>query len=198
MATTPESWFVVVPTIAEQKSNQRPSNAIIVSAQNNSANYNALNNTDHGSITVNGKPYYRFMGPFTSEQDAQTSQPGSIGAVDLVGLGIAGALYGAGGQAANASGDIQAGAEAAQAIDAANPLNYLKPIAGFFNALTQPHTWQRVAEIGAGAMVLYLGLKYTFEGTGVGTAAKVGSNTAKAGSGRIKKSAETLALLFPK
>lgn len=194
---TAESWWVVVPP-NEHGASTRPADAIIVSTQNGSANYNTLLKTDTGTITANGKQYTRFMGPFTTEQDAQTSQPGSISAVDLVGLGIAGALFGAGGQAANASGDIQAGAQVANVIDAANPLNYLKPIAGFFNALTQANTWQRVAEIGAGAMILYLGLKHTFEGTGVATATRAGTSTAKKGAGHAKTIAEWAALLIPK
>lgn len=81
-------WWVVVP-LAEQNATTRPANAKVVSTQENSTAYSTLLNTDTG--TVNG--YVRYMGPFTSLQQAQNAAPGALNAGDwtlavIAGLGL--------------------------------------------------------------------------------------------------------------
>src|SRR5271170_7895510 len=60
-----------------------------------------------------------------------------------------------------------------------DPLDYLKDIGNFFDKLTDPHTWLRLTEVLAGGMLLYLGIKTAFQGTGVGNVAKTGTSIAK-------------------
>lgn len=117
---------------------------------------------------------------------------------------LTGATIAAGtGSAATALGQIPGaaatGAENAannigNVLNVANPLNYLKPVAGFFNALTQGNTWLRVLEVGAGAMILYLGLKSTFQNTAVGS----GARQVKKHSGAVAGTAKTLIKFVPK
>lgn len=70
-----------------------------------------------------------------------------------------------------ASGDI---AKAAQA-----PLSGINAVGDFFQRLTQPATWIRVAEFLAGGLLLYLGASAALRGTAAGNAAKQGVSTGK-------------------
>jgi hypothetical protein len=61
----------------------------------------------------------------------------------------------------------------------ANPLDALKYMANFFNALTQPQTWLRVAEVLVGGMLVYVALKATMTPGGVPVASRKASHTFK-------------------
>src|ERR1700744_1828391 len=108
-------------------------------------------------------------------QQDPTLTPNEAIAVYLAGSDVAtgtGAVASLTGNTATATGQAALAA-------VSNPLDFLGNIAGFFNALVEKNTWIRVAEVLAGGMVLYLGLKYSFQGTGVHTAAKETHKTAK-------------------
>jgi hypothetical protein len=76
----------------------------------------------------------------------------------------------------------QAAAKGAENAIYNNPLNYLKDIGGFFNALTQAHTWIRVAEFAVGGMLLYIGIRAMVSPRGtVFGATRAGVQTARRG-----------------
>ena len=53
-----------------------------------------------------------------------------------------------------------------------NPLTGINAIGDFFQRLTQPSTWVRVAEFAAGGLLLYIGGSALVRGTAAGDAAK--------------------------
>lgn len=64
----------------------------------------------------------------------------------------------------------------------ANPFSNLggiNAIGDFFNRLTQPNTWVRVGEVGAGILLIYLGLSATMRNTEVAKQARQVKSTAK-------------------
>ena len=83
-----------------------------------------------------------------------------------------------------------AGAASNAAKTVSDPLNYLADVGDFFHRLTEAATWERVGEIAAGVILLYVGVKALTQGTQAGKAAK------KSGGG-IKKALE-IAAVAPK
>jgi hypothetical protein len=172
---TAEAWWVVCPP-SEQNSPTVPKDAIIISTQVGSPFYNTLLNTDHGTVSVKGKQYVRYMGPFLTEQAAQSAVPGPITIGDWVGAAIAGAMAGAGNEP-NPNTSVGTGFAAGSAVDSG--LNLLGPIADFFHRLTEPQTWIRVGEFAIGGMLVYVGIKASTQGTAVGEAARTVTKPAK-------------------
>jgi hypothetical protein len=86
--------------------------------------------------------------------------------------GIAGAV----GQTATAEGQIPGAAAtgAENALANINPLSYLGNIADFFHRLTEGSTWLRVGEVLAGAMLIYVGIHASLQGSGSGPLGKAG------------------------
>lgn len=130
-------WFVVYPTgenIGTVTSPVTPPGIKIVSVQSGSADENTL---EQGG-SLNG--YSRFMGPFSSESDAENAHPPSGGQAikDIIGAGVAVGL----GDAAGIS----------------NPLTGLAAIGDFFQRLTQKSTWVRIAEVVLGLLLVVVGL----------------------------------------
>jgi len=60
-------------------------------------------------------------------------------------------------------------------------LGGINAIGDFFNRLTQPNTWVRVGEVGAGILLIYLGLSAVMRGTPAGDVA----SGAKRGAGKV-------------
>lgn len=60
-----------------------------------------------------------------------------------------------------------------------NPLAGVNAIGDFFNRLTQPNTWVRVGEVGAGVLLIYLGLSATMRNTEVGRQVNKAKSTGK-------------------
>lgn len=86
------SWWVVIPSLAEQNAAATPKDAKLVSFDQGSANDNTLLNTDNGGVKIDGKMYYRYMGPFTSKSEAQAAMksgpPSTAPVPGLPGVGV--------------------------------------------------------------------------------------------------------------
>ena len=111
-------WWVVVPP-SEQNSPTLPTNAKIVSTAVGSPAYNTWLNTDTGA--VNG--LVRYMGPFNSQQEAQSAAPGKISIGDWTAIAIGAAITGAGNSPTNVAGNIQTGKTVVNAVDTLGNFN---------------------------------------------------------------------------
>src|SRR5271170_4504941 len=176
---TQQAWFVIYPA-SEGISNAVPANQKIVEVPVTSAQYQAW--VSNGSY----QGWQVYMGPFPTQQAAQSAKPGAISVGTWVGATMAGILGGLGAAAGNPQA-IQQATSVGTSTAVTNPLDYLKDIGNFFDKLSDPHTWLRLAEFAVGGMLLYLGLKTAFQGTGVGNVAKTGTSEAKKNTKRVAK-----------
>lgn len=137
-----ETWWIVVPSLAEQNVTATPKDAVIAEVSDTSQQYNTWLNTDSGGAVYQGKTYYRRMGPFTSLKDAQNAyQTGATPAsTPIPGLQI------------NPQGGYQL----------TNPLAGLEGIArilgDFTSALTDGKLWRSLGWVFLGIAVLGAGL----------------------------------------
>jgi hypothetical protein len=134
------TWWIVVPSVAEQNVQATPKDAIIAEVPDTSQQYRIWLNTDSGGATYQGKTYYRRQGPFTSLKDAQGAfKTGATNANSP----IPGVQITPGGS-----------------LTPANPIPGLTQIGDFFAALTQANTWIRVAKIVIGGALLIAGIAH--------------------------------------
>jgi hypothetical protein len=142
-----ETWWIVVPSVAEQDTAATPKDAVIAEVADTSQQYQTWLDTDSGGATYQGKTYYRRQGPFTSLAAAQAAyKTGATNAASPV-PGI----------------DITPGGS----LTPANPIPGLTQIGDFFAALTQANTWIRVAKVLGGGLLLVIGIAHI---TGAGNA----------------------------
>lgn len=87
------AWWVLVPP-GEANVTPRPADAIVVSTPVGSAQYNAWLGNSTAPVTIGGRQYELYMGPFASQAEAQSAQSGpandtiaGIGAGAALGLG---------------------------------------------------------------------------------------------------------------
>lgn len=142
-AEVAETWWIVVPSAAEQNVTATPKDAVIAEVTDTSPQYRTWLSTDSGGAAYQGKTYYRRQGPFTSLAAAQAAyKTGATNAASPI-PGV----------------DITPGG----GLTPADPLNAipgLAQIGDFFAALTQANTWIRVAKVAVGGALLIIGLAH--------------------------------------
>lgn len=138
MAAT--DWWVLVPKASEMNVAGTVSDAFVVTAEQGSAIDKQLLSNYTGKVTVGGKSGYLRAGPFTSRADVDAYL--KVGAQD-VSTPIPGV-------------DIKPGG----GLSAHNPLTGLAAIGDFFNKLSDPHLWVRVAKVMVGGVMLLVGLAH--------------------------------------
>ncbi len=136
------TWWIVVPSLAEQNVTATPSDAVIAEVSDTSPQYSTWLNTDSRGATYQGKTYYRRMGPFTSAADAQKAfQTGATPAASSIpGVSI------------NPDGSVSL----------SNPLSGLEAIARVMGdlgrAITDGKMWRSLGWIVLGLIVFGFGL----------------------------------------
>jgi hypothetical protein len=175
-------WWIIAPVGGGTSggSSALPNGSVAVSATTQAQITSYQNSFNSGNSTATnfqyqGKAYNAVAGPFATQAQAQSEI--STGAPTLQQVGEPAAVDVAG-----------AASNAASAVS--DPLNYLADVGDFFHRLTEAATWERVGEIAAGIILLYVGMKALTQGTQAGTAAKKSK-------GGIKKAIE-IAAVAPK
>ena len=82
-------WWVVCPP-SENTGTTIPSGSEILETADSGTDYNTLING--GTITVSGKQWSSFMGPFNSLADAQAAKPSSLSTLQMLAAGVAGGV----------------------------------------------------------------------------------------------------------
>lgn len=137
-------WFVLAPEGESQGSLTSPvvpAGTILISISDSDPQFAVIEALN--PVTINGKQYVRFMGPFDSKAAAKAAVPPSGWAAIKV---LAGATISAGATAV--------GGGVPSVTGTGNPLSGLAAIGDFFSRLTQGATWIRVAEVLIGAALL--------------------------------------------
>lgn len=86
----------------------------------------------------------------------------------------------------NPAGTGAAGLGGASPLAGANPLTGISAVGDFFSRLTNPHTWIRVGEFAAGALILYVGLKAIVAPEGQRVAARTTKDTVASIASKVK------------
>lgn len=109
------------------------------------------------TISVENVTWYNVNGPYATQAQANAAIPAINKAHPSQGIGA---------QAV----DVATGSSPTTAVS--DPLNYLADVGDFFHRLTEAATWERVGEIAAGIVLLYVGIKAVTQNTAAGGAAK--------------------------
>lgn len=157
-----DKWWVVVPP-SEQGWSTIPPDAKIISTPIGSQAYNTLLNTDHGQ--VNG--YTRFMGPFDTQQQAQSAAPGKATAGEWATIVIGAAVTGAGNNPTNVQNNLNTGSTVVAAADSVTGV-----IKDIWNYLQSPGLWLRIAEGVLGTALILVAVAELGKGTAVAKAIK--------------------------
>ena len=175
-------WWIIAPVGGGTSggSSALPNGSVAVSAttQAQITQYqNSFNSGDSSgtNFTYQGKQYNAVAGPFATQAQATNEIKTGAPTLQQVGEPLPVDIAGAASNAAKTVSD---------------PLNYLADVGDFFHRLTEAATWERVGEIAAGVILLYVGVKALTQGTQAGKAAK------KTGGG-FKKALE-IAAVAPK
>jgi hypothetical protein len=146
MATAADWWVVVPPS--EAGASSIPKDAQIISTTPGTPSDSTLG--QDGTITIAGKQWTRFLGPYPSQQAAQTAAPES--GLQYIGT-LIGVAAGAAAEGATQPGNSSLPGAAGAAGGAAVP-----SVLGFLSGLTSANLWIRVAKVIAGGVILIVGL----------------------------------------
>jgi hypothetical protein len=137
-----------------------PSGNAIDNAQFTAAALKNKGSSNPVTITVEGVKWFNIQGPYPSQAAANAAIPAIQSAHPAPG-------------------------EASQLTDAAtgqpqssNSLGGLADIGDFFHRITEAATWERVGEVAAGLILLYIGIRAVTRDTAVGSAGAKSKSTA--------------------
>ena len=114
------------------------------------------------TITVEGVQWFNIQGPYATQAQANAAIPAIQKANPAPG-------------AASQLVDVATG-QSQSTNSVSDPLNYLADVGDFFHRLTEAATWERVGEVAAGLVLLYIGMKALTQSTNAGQAVKKSSH----------------------
>lgn len=159
------NWWLVFPASeAAQYGNSatKPPGTVTYSTTSGTSADNALHTG--GTVTINGKPYSRYIGPYSSSAAASSA--------------VANTSTAAGIAAGISAGNAAAGSVGLPAIpggSVSNPLAGLQSIGQFFQNLGDLNTWLRIGKVVIGAVLIFIGVAHltSFDEKATGVAGKV-------------------------